>query len=86
MMSRVGGILAPQVILLSDINISVPYMVFTGMAFTAAATTCLLPETKGKNLPETVDDAKNLSGGKRQCCSCVTMSRRSCEDSNNVPI
>ena len=85
MMSRVGGMLAPQVILLSDVNISVPYMLFMGMAFTAAATSCLLPETKGKNLPETVNDAIGLSSRKCQCCPCIK-SKKSFEDSNNVPI
>ena len=52
--ARVGGVMAPQVVLLASIGASVPLGVFGIVAFTAGLSMLPLPETLGQPLPDTV--------------------------------
>ena len=38
----------------------IPTLVFGAQGIGSVLVTLLLPETRGKNLPETIEDAKNL--------------------------
>ena len=58
MSSRVGGILAPLILLLGDYWEPLPYVVFGSLAVLAGLTSLLLPETKGKPLPETLEEGE----------------------------
>ncbi len=41
-------------------NRSLPYIIFGGVSLAAGVLTLLLPETKGLNMPSTIQDAKDL--------------------------
>ena len=58
--ARLGGIAAPQIILLQSITPSFPFLIFGSTAIAAYFTATLLPETKGVVLAET------LAGAARQ--------------------
>ena len=60
MSSRVGGILAPMILLIGDYWEPLPYMVFGTLAILAGLTSLLLPETKGQQLPETLEEGENF--------------------------
>jgi MFS family permease len=55
-MARVGGFLAPGVVLLATISESIPMRVFGGLACLAGTLILFLPETAGKPMPETMAD------------------------------
>ncbi|XP_003215834.1 solute carrier family 22 member 2 [Anolis carolinensis] len=56
-----GGIISPFVVYrLTEIWHQLPLLVFTVVAIIAAGSVLLLPETKGRNLPETIDDVENF--------------------------
>ncbi|XP_060609660.2 solute carrier family 22 member 2-like [Anolis sagrei] len=56
-----GGIISPFVVYrLTEIWPQLPLLVFTAVAIVAAGSVLLLPETKGRNLPETIDDVENF--------------------------
>lgn len=58
--SRIGSVVAPLLLLLTDVWLGLPYIVM-GLASTIASLLCLLlPETKGKPLPTTVQDTEGL--------------------------
>ncbi|CAH1786247.1 unnamed protein product [Owenia fusiformis] len=59
MFARAGGICAPLLSLLRDYYIHTPVIVFGAMSVLAGFLTFLLPETLGKRLPETIQDAEN---------------------------
>lgn len=61
MMGRIGGMLAPITILLSDILPALPNMLFGAAGILAALLILLNPETLGKKLPDTLEEAKDLS-------------------------
>ncbi|KAG5876528.1 hypothetical protein JTB14_033724 [Gonioctena quinquepunctata] len=65
MFSRIGSMLAPLIIALEDIGPSLPLMILTFAAFVEALLVLLLPETKGRALPETVDDLEEQTEEKR---------------------
>uniref|UniRef100_A0A8C4YRN5 Major facilitator superfamily (MFS) profile domain-containing protein n=1 Tax=Gopherus evgoodei TaxID=1825980 RepID=A0A8C4YRN5_9SAUR len=57
----VGGILAPFIVYrLAEIWHELPLIVFAVVGFIAGGLVLLLPETKGKTLPETIEDVENL--------------------------
>ncbi|CAB0009618.1 unnamed protein product [Nesidiocoris tenuis] len=58
--ARVGGILAPYVNIMVEIWTPLPMIVFGVMAFISGASALLLPETLGKDLPETIADGENF--------------------------
>jgi len=64
--ARIGGILAPQVALLSKVWLPMPLLVMGGSAFVGGVIAILLlPETLGYSLPETMDEALAL-GSRRK--------------------
>lgn len=58
--SRFGALLAPFVPLLRNIFEFLPLLIFGVFAFTAGILATFLPETLGKKLPDTVEEAENI--------------------------
>ena len=57
--SRIGSILAPQILLLGDLFSPVlPLAIFGGLALIAGLMVLLLPETLNKKLPETIEEGE----------------------------
>ena len=57
--SRIGSILAPQILILGDMfSPVVPLAIFGGLAFIAGLLVLLLPETLNKKLPETMEEGE----------------------------
>ena len=54
--ARVGGMVAPYIVLLGDQNVSLPMFAFACTALFAAIAGLRLHETKGKPMPETFED------------------------------
>uniref|UniRef100_A0A8C5SGB2 Solute carrier family 22 member 3 n=1 Tax=Laticauda laticaudata TaxID=8630 RepID=A0A8C5SGB2_LATLA len=60
-MSDIGGIITPFIVYrLANIWHELPLIVFAVIGLVDGGLVLLLPETKGKTLPETIDDAENL--------------------------
>ncbi|XP_070788719.1 solute carrier family 22 member 2-like [Pituophis catenifer annectens] len=60
-MSDIGGIITPFIVYrLANIWHELPLIVFAVIGLVDGGLVLLLPETKGKPLPETIDDAENL--------------------------
>ena len=59
--ARVSAILTPLVLLLSDTWAPLPLLIFGGSALLAGITTLFLPETVGKHLPETLEEAEIMA-------------------------
>ncbi|CAH1799012.1 unnamed protein product [Owenia fusiformis] len=59
--SRVGGIIAPYVSLLGTYSRFAPSIIFGLVAFIGGFVVLLLPETRGRPLPETLEDAERFS-------------------------
>ncbi|XP_055468964.1 solute carrier family 22 member 7 [Psammomys obesus] len=60
-MGRLGASLAPLVVLLDGIWLSLPKLAYGGIALLAACIALLLPETKKAQLPETIQDVEKKS-------------------------
>ncbi|XP_071841267.1 organic cation transporter protein-like isoform X1 [Apostichopus japonicus] len=58
--SRVGGILSPLILLLENVWTHLPILVFGSCSIIAGLLCLLMPETKGKPLPATIQDTKAL--------------------------
>ncbi|KAG5868302.1 hypothetical protein JTB14_022786 [Gonioctena quinquepunctata] len=58
---RLGGMLAPQMPLLGQLWAPLPVLSFSVMSFVAAMLTLLFPETTDLRLPDTIEEAENLS-------------------------
>ncbi|KAI0215704.1 Organic cation transporter protein [Lamellibrachia satsuma] len=59
--ARVGGVVAPQVLVLGTIwSKSVPLVIFGILSLLGSFTSLLLPETLGKPLPDTIDQAEQI--------------------------
>ena len=56
-LARIGGILAPSVAQVGYYQPEIPYFIFGFSTLIGGACAFLLPETKGKKLPDTVEDA-----------------------------
>ncbi|XP_071800669.1 organic cation transporter protein-like isoform X2 [Asterias amurensis] len=69
MASRIGGILSPLILLLRDTWEPLPLVLFGGPSILAGLLALLLPETKGRSLPETVEEAEQFGR-----CSCLSSS------------
>lgn len=54
--ARIGGIVAPLIVLLAEYDNTLPMLVFAGAALVAGVIGLKLPETKGKSLPETLEE------------------------------
>ena len=57
MCARIGGMLAPQILELSRIWGPLPLILFGGLSVLAGGLALFLPETSGKPLPQTIEDA-----------------------------
>ncbi|XP_072018558.1 organic cation transporter protein-like [Amphiura filiformis] len=64
MASRVGGILAPLILILGEYWPPLPLIIFGSSAIIAGLLALLFPETKGKTLPETIEEGEMF--GKKQ--------------------
>ncbi|MED6293660.1 hypothetical protein CHARACLAT_012714, partial [Characodon lateralis] len=60
MMCRVGSIVAPFCVYLVDVWVYLPQLIVGILAFIIGVLTLLLPETLGKPLPTTIEEAKSL--------------------------
>ncbi|XP_066270962.1 organic cation transporter protein-like [Branchiostoma lanceolatum] len=60
MSARVGGMVAPFVNLLGSYWAPMPYVIFGGVSIAAGLLALLLPETVGKELPSTIEEAENI--------------------------
>ncbi|KAJ8021281.1 Solute carrier family 22 member 6 [Holothuria leucospilota] len=58
--SRIGGILAPLILILEEVWPSLPVLIFGSFSIAAGCLCLLLPETKGKPLPSTTRETKSL--------------------------
>lgn len=54
--SRIGGILCPFVVLMGEQSRSLPMFIFACMSLVAGLVGLRLPETKGRPMPETMED------------------------------
>jgi len=57
--NRAGGIVSPFIVLLGENNKSLPMLTFALVSLVSGLLGAVLPETKGKTLPETFDDIEN---------------------------
>lgn len=64
MVARVGGILAPYLNLLGQIWKPLPLIICGGLAFLGGLLSLMLPETRNKLMPETIEDGEKF--GKKQ--------------------
>ncbi|XP_078666051.1 organic cation transporter protein-like isoform X2 [Branchiostoma floridae x Branchiostoma belcheri] len=60
MNARVGGMVAPFVNLLGRHWAPMPYVIFGGASIAAGLLALLLPETVGRKLPETIEEAESI--------------------------
>ena len=60
--ARLGGAMAPLILLLADTNASLPFAVWGGIAVVASLAALLLPETNGKASLETLQDLEMSAG------------------------
>ncbi|KAL1770297.1 solute carrier family 22 member 2 [Sigmodon hispidus] len=66
-MCDIGGIITPFLVYrLTDIWLELPLVVFAVVGLVAGGLVLLLPETKGKALPETIEDAENMQRPKKK--------------------
>jgi len=56
LVSKVGGMLSAFVAALALVHIAIPNILFASLALTSCLLTFILPETKGRQMPETLDD------------------------------
>ena len=55
--SRIGGMVAPQFLMLGSYMPSLPLVLFGSLSLTAGGLALLLPETRGKSLPQDFEEA-----------------------------
>lgn len=65
--ARLGGVLAPFIILLADYWRPLPLLIFGAESVIVGLLTLLLPETRGVSLPDTLADGENF--GKKEVIS-----------------
>ncbi|KAJ8967441.1 hypothetical protein NQ314_002889 [Rhamnusium bicolor] len=63
---RFGLMIAPQMPLLADIWTPLPLVCFSGVAIIAGCLTLLFPETLNIKLPDTIEEAENISKPKKK--------------------
>lgn len=56
--SRIGGILSPLILLLDEVWEPLPLIIFGLSAILGGSLVLLLPETRGKDLPETIEEGE----------------------------
>jgi len=78
--ARIGGFLAPFIISLQDSVRWLPNVIFSCLGITAGLLALLLPETKGFELMETVEEAEEFYKTRKQ----VKIKRKSFEESCSI--
>ncbi|XP_022082249.1 organic cation transporter protein-like [Acanthaster planci] len=78
MMARISGIICPFILELGAVWFSLPYFIFGAFSISSGLLLLFLPETRGKPLPETVEDAERV--GKGNICRCLRKSREETND------
>ena len=63
-MARVGALLAPTIADLDSVAAFLPFVIMGGGAIIVGLLAFLLPETRGHNLPETLEEAEALGKSK----------------------
>lgn len=63
---RIGSLIAPLTPLLSYYHRSMPTVIFGGMCFISSLLVLMLPETRNMRLPDTIEEAEELSRMKRK--------------------
>ena len=58
MCGRIGGILAPQILLIGDYAGPLPLIIFGVMSIVGGAIAMMLPELTGKPLAQNIDDTQ----------------------------
>ncbi|XP_074654680.1 organic cation transporter protein-like [Tubulanus polymorphus] len=66
MFARFGGLVAPQVARLNTVWAPLPTIIFGASAIAVGMLNTRLPETHGKQLPETLEDGENFGKSKRK--------------------
>jgi len=61
LVSKVGGTLSTTVGALADYHVAIPTLIFSTMAITSGIITWFVPETRGRKMPETIDDVERLT-------------------------
>ncbi|KAM9367171.1 LOW QUALITY PROTEIN: uncharacterized protein LRP34_012680 [Phaethornis superciliosus] len=61
-MARVGGLVAPLVLLVADVTPGLPLLVYGAAPGLAAIAASFLPETRNRPLPETLEDVEKRAG------------------------
>lgn len=61
MFGRIGLMIAPQTPLLATYVSSLPLLIMGGCAFLSGVFVCQFPETLNKKLPDTIEEALNIS-------------------------
>ena len=72
--SRLGGILSPLIVAFAEYDKTLPMMVFASFALIAGLLGLKLPETKGKSLPDTLEENGSLKSRKGMLCCHLTVS------------
>ncbi|XP_072036728.1 organic cation transporter protein-like [Amphiura filiformis] len=67
--SRIGGMVSPLIFLVGTHWTPLPFVLFGTCAISAGLLTLLLPETRGKSLPETLEEGENFGKPKWMGCS-----------------
>lgn len=68
LVSKVGGTLSTTVAALAEISPVIPTLIFGAMALTSALLTFILPETKDRPMPATIDDVEKVPCKCGPCC------------------
>ncbi|XP_061550334.1 LOW QUALITY PROTEIN: solute carrier family 22 member 13-like [Phycodurus eques] len=62
--SRAGGLIAPVVNMLATYHWSIPIISFSGLTLVSGSLCFLLPETRGIELPDSIDEAESIRNKK----------------------
>ena len=58
LVSKIGGTLSTTVAALADIHPAIPTIIFAAMSLTSGALTIMLPETKDRKMPDSIQDVE----------------------------
>ena len=58
LVSKIGGTLSTTVAALADVHPAIPTIIFAVMSLTSAALTIMLPETKDRKMPDSIEDVE----------------------------
>ena len=82
-MARLGGFMAPYIAGLGVTNTSLPFLVFGISAIIGGLSSVMLPETRGAQLPETVEDVERIVRDRSGCFWSKSRRRRDRTNSDN---